>query len=487
MTPHRFVVSQILFTLFVGQSLADEPSLVATIQHADEKNNEIFARKNLVAWCIVPFDGKKRGPAERAEMVKRLGLSRVAYDWRKEHVPTFEREILEYKKRNIEYFAFWSVHEEAFKLFEKHGLTPQIWQTLGSPAGESQEARVAAAAKAMLPLVDRTKKLGSKLGLYNHGGWGGEPENMVAVCKYLHEHHDAKHVGIVYNLHHGHGHIKNFAKLLTSMKPYMLCLNLNGMTIDGDKRGQKILPLGVGEHDVALLKVIHRSGYHGPIGIIGHTQDDVEKRLQDNLDGLDWILPQLLGTPPGAKPTLRTWSPNKSESSVKQSGVVLQSRKEIRQPPLTVECRATLPSKASYNILVASDRKESAAHWEIFSMNGSGIFTAYFPGYTPDHVRSTAMIVDNKPHTLSMTLAADRVQLFVDGKRVADQRIKFNGRSKVPGGLGIGRLVEGGLGCSGSIDWVRISSGLRKIEPKKDVEKDDTTLMLWRRPKPAAK
>ena len=120
-------------------------------------------------------------------------------------------------------------------------------------------------------------------------------------------------------------------------------------------------------------------------------------------------------------------------------------------------------------------------------MNGSGIFTAYFPGYTPDHVRSTAMIVDNKPHTLSMTLAADRVQLFVDGKRVADQRIKFNGRSKVPGGLGIGRLVEGGLGCSGSIDWVRISSGLRKIEPKKDVEKDDTTLMLWRRPKPAAK
>jgi hypothetical protein len=25
----------------------------------------LFARDNLVAWCIVPFDAKKRGPAER--------------------------------------------------------------------------------------------------------------------------------------------------------------------------------------------------------------------------------------------------------------------------------------------------------------------------------------------------------------------------------------------------------------------------------------
>jgi hypothetical protein len=30
---------------------------------------KVFARTNLVAWCIVPFDGKNRGPAERAAMV----------------------------------------------------------------------------------------------------------------------------------------------------------------------------------------------------------------------------------------------------------------------------------------------------------------------------------------------------------------------------------------------------------------------------------
>ena len=63
------------------------------------QDKDIFARDNLVAWCIVPFDGKKRGPAERAAMCAKLGLKKVAYDWRQEHVATFEQEILEYKKK----------------------------------------------------------------------------------------------------------------------------------------------------------------------------------------------------------------------------------------------------------------------------------------------------------------------------------------------------------------------------------------------------
>ena len=39
---------------------------------------DIFARKNLVAWCIVPFDGKERSPAERGAMLEELGITRVA-------------------------------------------------------------------------------------------------------------------------------------------------------------------------------------------------------------------------------------------------------------------------------------------------------------------------------------------------------------------------------------------------------------------------
>ena len=42
-----------------------------------------FAKDKLVAWCIVPFDAKKRGPAERAAKVANLGIKKEAYDWRR--------------------------------------------------------------------------------------------------------------------------------------------------------------------------------------------------------------------------------------------------------------------------------------------------------------------------------------------------------------------------------------------------------------------
>ncbi|MFO0866696.1 MAG: TIM barrel protein [Gemmataceae bacterium] len=291
----------------VGGLLAALSFGLTVVPGATAQEPKVFARDRLVAWCIVPFDGKNRTPEQRAEMVKKLGFTKVAYDWRDSHVSTFEQEILEYKKHGIEYFAFWATHEKAIELFAKHDLHPQIWQIAPAPAGKSNDERVAAAVKQLLPLVERTRKMGCKLGLYNHGGWNGEPENMVAICKSLREQHKAEHVGIVYNLHHAHDRIADFDKALAQMRPYLFCLNLNGMTTDGDKKGKKILPLGAGEHDLALLKTIQQSGYRGPIGIIGHTNDDVEQRLRDNLDGLDWLLPQLEGKQPAPRPRYRTY------------------------------------------------------------------------------------------------------------------------------------------------------------------------------------
>lgn len=270
---------------------------------------DIFAHDNLVAWCIVPFDAKKRGPEERAAMLEGLGIKRLAYDWRAEHVPTFEAEIQAMKRHGIELTAFWGAHEAAFGLFEKHGLKPQIWVMLPKAEAPSQEERIAVAAAGILPVVERARKLGCPVALYNHGGWGGEPENMVAVVKLLRERHGAAHVGIVYNLHHGHDHIDRFPEALEVMKPYLLCLNLNGMTRDGDRRGMKILPLGQGDLDLKLLRAIRDSGYRGPIGILNHTNEDAEARLKDNLEGLDWLVAQLDGVPAGPKPEPRSWRP----------------------------------------------------------------------------------------------------------------------------------------------------------------------------------
>ena len=285
--------------------LAGALALAPLSSHATEAG-DLFARKNLAAWCIVPFDSVKRDPAQRAEMMKKIGVTKIAYDWRAEHVPQFEQEILEYKKHGLDFFAFWGAHEDAFKLFEKYNMHPQIWQSAANPPADlDREAQVKKAAELLLPRVERARALGCSFGIYNHGGWGGEPENMVAVCEYLRKNHAAKHVGIVYNQHHGHGHVARFTEALAAMKPYLICLNLDGMAPDGDKRGMKILPLSEGEHDLEMLKIIAKSGYQGPIGIIGHTNHDVELRLRDNLDGLDWLLPQIDGKPAGPKPAMR--------------------------------------------------------------------------------------------------------------------------------------------------------------------------------------
>jgi hypothetical protein len=252
---------------------------------------ENFQQDKLVAWCIVPFDAKKRGPEARAKMVRDLGMTRVAYDWRAEHVPTFEDEILQYKKHDIEFFAFWGWHDAFEPLIEKHGIHPQIWIMFGAPASGTDEEKVKAAAEGLLPLVEKTRKHKLKLALYNHGGWSGEPKNMIAVCDFLRTHHQADHVGIVYNLHHAHDHIQDFADQLKMLRPYLLCLNINGMN---DNAMPKILPLGQGQHDVKMIRIIRSSGYTGPIGIIDHREElDSEESLRQNLIGLQSVLKQL--------------------------------------------------------------------------------------------------------------------------------------------------------------------------------------------------
>ena len=188
-------------------------------------------------------------------------------------------------------------------MIEKHGVKPQLWVTMGEPAGADRAAKVESVAKALRPLAEKAAQLGCSVALYNHGGWFGEPENQIAVIESL----KLKNVGIVYNQHHGHDHFDRFPELLKLMKPHLLALNLNGSTKGGDKVGKKILPLGAGDLDVPLLKVIAESGYSGPIGILGHTQDDAAERLADNLDGLKWLLPQVSGEKPGERPKYRTW------------------------------------------------------------------------------------------------------------------------------------------------------------------------------------
>jgi len=263
---------------------------------------EVFARSNLVAWCIVPFDAKKRGPEERAQMLDRLGIKRLAYDYRAEHIPTFDAEVEATKGHGIELTAWWfpgALNDEArtiLKVIERHKITPQLWVMGGGTAttnAAEQRGRVKAEAMRLRPVAEAAAKLGCKVGLYNHGAWFGEPENQIEIIELL-KLDGVTNVGIVYNFHHGHDHIPRFPEMFRRMQPHLLCVNLNGMVKDGDKRGQKILHLAEGDQELAMLKVIRDSGWFGPVGIIDHRPEtDSEETLGANLRGLDRLLKEL--------------------------------------------------------------------------------------------------------------------------------------------------------------------------------------------------
>jgi len=306
----RWTLSLTLSFLAMGACVYAETQPVAG-------GESIFRRENLAAWCIVPFDAKQRGPEERAAMLENMGISKLAYDYRAEHIAQWDEELAALKRHHIALFAWWfpgSLNEDATKaldLFKRHGVKPQLWisgngGSLEAPAPEEQKKRIEAEVARIKPIAAAAAEIGCQVALYNHGAWFGEPENQLAIIEAL-KAEGVNNAGLVYNLHHGHSHLARLKELLPRMLPHLLCLNLNGMEEQGDTNGRKILPLGAGSEDVRVLRLIRESGYRGVIGILNHTNEDAEGRLLDNLDGLAWLLPQLDGKPAGEKPTYRTW------------------------------------------------------------------------------------------------------------------------------------------------------------------------------------
>jgi hypothetical protein len=265
-----------------------------------------FAQSNLSAWCVVPFDAAKRTPEQRVQMLQRLGFTRFVYDWRAEHLPTFDQEVGLLKKAGITLQGVWfpagvgKEGEQLLAVLKTHAVKTELWAMLPQPDAKlSQDDRVKVTAEVVAKLAKTAGEHGHTVGLYNHGGWTGEPDNLLAVRKAC----GAANVGIVYNLHHAHHRLDRFADDLKAMAPHLLSLNLNGMEANGDTKGRKILCVGDGTDDAKLLKIIRESKYAGPIGVIGHTDDDAEARLADNLNGLACLLRD-----DGFRPAFRTTS-----------------------------------------------------------------------------------------------------------------------------------------------------------------------------------
>lgn len=271
---------------------------VGGCHQSTEGNVDLFDRDNLIAWCIVPFDAADRSPEERADMLDELGFSHFAYDYRDRHIPEFREEIGVLKKHGIALSAVWlwlepaedtlfnKASREILDILAETGTSTDLWVSF--PAhffeGMTDEEKLEKGVDAIETVLRWAEEHGCTLSLYNHGDWFGEPENQIRIIEAI----GSDKVRIVYNFHHGHEHVDRFETLFPKMLPYLSAVNINGMRVEGPK----IITLGEGDRELEMLKIISRSGYEGPIGIIGHTEgEDIRVTLERNLKGLEKLAP----------------------------------------------------------------------------------------------------------------------------------------------------------------------------------------------------
>jgi sugar phosphate isomerase/epimerase len=260
---------------------------------------DIFSKSNLAAWCIVPFDVQHRGPVARAEMLNQLGITKLAYDWRTEHIPTFDAEVDATRSHHIQLLAFWMeagkdpAHQQDVRvildLMRRRHLKLQLW-VMYVPDKDfdslSQDEKIAQVSKTISYLASEAAKTGSSVALYNDDGWYSEPDNQLAIL----DRAKAKNVGLVYNFQHAQGQIDSFPEFFPRILPHLMAVNVAGI-----RRGDShIFPIGQGGSEQKMISILWKSTYRGPIGIINEDIDpDAEVGLQMNMTGLKQVLGEI--------------------------------------------------------------------------------------------------------------------------------------------------------------------------------------------------
>ncbi|WP_422081394.1 sugar phosphate isomerase/epimerase family protein [Ulvibacterium sp.] len=250
---------------------------------------------NIYAWCIVPYDRLERSPEARIAMLKKMGITKYAYDWREEHLAQMAEELQWAKKQGVKVISVWmwidargdtlgklsDSNEKVFEVIEEVDYKGQIWVSFAANffEGLSNSEAVAKGTEMIAFLSKRATALGCKIGLYNHGDWFGEPRNQIQIIKALPD----EDLGLVYNFHHAHHQIDAFPEMIDTILPYLWYVNLSGLR----KEGPKILTIGEGDYEKEMIQLLLEKGYTGDFGILGHVAEkDVELVLKANLNGL---------------------------------------------------------------------------------------------------------------------------------------------------------------------------------------------------------
>jgi hypothetical protein len=164
-------------------------------------------------------------------------------------------------------------------------------------------------------LAKLASRYGLEVGLYNHNGWFGVMENQLAMIEKL-ERQGIENVRIVYTFWHArdsvHDEVKDFARVWAKIEPHVTAIAIGGI------RGEmESLYPSEGEDELAMMRVVQKSGWRGPVGALclnfGEPPDDV---LRDVLRGADWMAAELNQPGSGgARPVFRGAYPQPRQST----------------------------------------------------------------------------------------------------------------------------------------------------------------------------
>ena len=209
-------------------------------------------------------------------MLERLGFKHFAYDWRGEHIPTFDAEIEALKRHGVSLDAFWvapgELNDESriiLDVLKRHGvkapaLGPARLRRRPRRRAPSKSAASTRPSESSSRWPTRPPRSAARVALYNHGGWFGEPENQIAIIEEL-KAQGITNVGMVYNLHHGHEHLDRFPELLANAQALPRGAQPQR---HGPRRrqatGGRSSRWARATHDLELLRTIRDSGYRWP-------------------------------------------------------------------------------------------------------------------------------------------------------------------------------------------------------------------------------
>lgn len=282
-----------------------------------------WGARGSVAATHLGFDSITRTPRERAQMLERIGVSRVVWDWREDSVGALASQMDAFRAAGIALEGMWTpvplpeptapdydsrfgeVPALALSLMREaalRGLSPDLWTPLAyGPPGPPPEisnrehaAEVARAADHLAPLATAAQGFGMGLVLANHGGWAGEPRTMVDVVTALGA-RGLRNVGVALQLQHGHHLVPELDRHLAALGDNVIAIVLSGVDAGAQLSGRLILPFGAGSRDRWTLHALLDSAWQGRVLVHAMGDDDAEARLLDSLEGLEWMLGRMAG------------------------------------------------------------------------------------------------------------------------------------------------------------------------------------------------